>query len=124
MLSAPKAKFVVLQGSRIAAWSVAIAILVLSVVPARLRPETGAPHNLEHFAIFALAGITFGYGYSRRPLPLGVALVLFAGFVELIQLAIPGRHARLSDFIVDAVASCIGVALASVLGAHDLQDNP
>jgi VanZ family protein len=49
--------------------------------------------------------------------------VVFAAFVELIQLMIPGRHARLSDFAVDAVASCIGVALALFFGARALQQS-
>jgi VanZ family protein len=28
---------------------------------------------------------------------------------------VPGRHARLEDFIVDAVAACIGFVLAALL---------
>jgi VanZ family protein len=39
---------------------------------------------------------------------------MFAGFVEIAQLFVPGRHARLSDFIVDALAMCVG-ALAVML---------
>jgi VanZ family protein len=40
-------------------------------------------------------------------------LVIFAGTVEIAQLFVPGRHARLSDFIVDALA--ISAGLISVL---------
>jgi len=112
-----------LQAARIAAWLLAVTILILSIVPARFRPETDLPHRFEHFAIFVLAGVAFGCGYGRRPLVPGLGLVLFAAFVELIQLTVPGRHARVSDFVVDAVASCVGVALASMLGARALQEN-
>ena len=31
------------------------------------------------------------------------------------QLAVPGRHARVSDFLVDAAAACVGIAIAWTL---------
>jgi len=40
--------------------------------------------------------------------------VLFAGAIELAQLFVPGRHARLSDFTVDALAARIGLAASQV----------
>jgi len=40
--------------------------------------------------------------------------VLFAGAIELAQLFVPGRHAGLGDFIVDALAACIGLAASQV----------
>jgi VanZ family protein len=89
-------------------------IVVLSVIPATLRPKTGLPHGFEHFAIFWATGLAFALGYSLTPL-LATLLVIFSGTVEIMQLFIPSRHARLSDFIVDALASVIGlitVALA------------
>ena len=52
---------------RLVGWSLLGLILVLSLVPPAFRPETGTPHNFEHFAIFAAAGFAFGIGYSRRP---------------------------------------------------------
>lgn len=107
----------VLRVARVAAWFLAAVILALSFVPSSFRPETGAPHNFEHFAIFTAAGIAFGLGYSRRPALTAIALVIFAGAIELTQIIIPGRHARLGDFIVDAVASCVGLAPASILAA-------
>jgi VanZ family protein len=93
------------------AWLLVIAILSLSLVPPSLRPVTGAPHDLEHFAIFALCGLAFGLGYSSRHLPCAISLVIFAGMVEVLQLAIPGRHARMVDFAVDALAGCAGVLI-------------
>jgi hypothetical protein len=58
-----------LQGSktaRIAAWLLTAAIVILSLVPPSLRPETGAPHSVEHFTIYAAAGFAFGLGYKHR----------------------------------------------------------
>jgi VanZ family protein len=83
-------------------------------VPPELRPTSAAPHDLEHFAIFAATGIAFGLSYGSRYL-IAIILVLFAAMIEVGQLFVPGRHARLSDFIVDALASCIGLAASYVL---------
>jgi VanZ family protein len=97
------------QAARIVAWSLAAAIVVLSVVPPALRPETAAPHNFEHFLIYWTMGLAFGLGFKRRLGLLAILLSVFTGFVEIAQLLVPGRHARLSDFLVDAVAMWFGL---------------
>ncbi len=104
-----------MEKARIAAWSLATFIVILSVVPPGLRPETGVPHSLEHFAIYWATGVAFGFGYERRQRLLAVSLVAFSGAMELIQLFVPGRHARLSDFIVDALATCAGLLTVSAI---------
>jgi VanZ family protein len=76
-----------------------------------LRPETGAPNGVEHFGIFALTGLAFCAGYIRAGTMLPICLVIFAGLVEISQFLVPGRHPRLSDFIVDSGAALIGAAL-------------
>ena len=43
-----------------------LAILVLSLMPAEFRPETGLPHNIEHGGIFALLGGAMVLGYRPR----------------------------------------------------------
>ena len=87
---------------------------MLSLVPPWLRPETDVPHDLEHFSIFFVTGAAFGVGYSRRPKLVAAVLVIFAAAVELAQIVDPGRHARVSDFIVDALAACVGSADATI----------
>jgi VanZ family protein len=37
------------------------------------------------------------------------------GVLELLQLWMPGRHARLEDFAVDAMAACAGFAIIATL---------
>jgi VanZ family protein len=76
------------------------------------EPETGARHNLEHFTIFAATGFAFGLGYKRRHDLIAILLVIFSGAIEIVQLFVPGRHARLGDFII---AACIGLVMASLL---------
>jgi len=100
--------------ARITAWGLAVAIVVLSVVPPGLRPETGLPHALEHSSIFWATGLAFGLGYDRRHGLLAILLVLFSGTVEVAQLFVPGRHARLSDFIIDAASITVGVMMVSL----------
>lgn len=107
--------------TRAVAWSLAAAIIVLSIVPPHLRPETVLPHALEHFAIFCVTGAAFSLGYQQQRLRLIVLLVIFCGVVEIAQLFAPGRHARLADFLVDALAVCAGVVtplLAKQLAAR------
>jgi VanZ family protein len=95
-----------------AAWILAFLIVLLSLVPPWLRPVTDLPHDLEHLLIFLMTGVAFVIGYPRRFLVCAIGLVAFAGLVELAQLWAPGRHARTSDFIVDAVAVLIGAGIA------------
>jgi VanZ family protein len=103
-----------LKAARIIGWLLATAIVVFSLVPPDLRPVTYAPHDFEHFAIFAATGLAFGLGYGPR-YPIAIALIIFAGAIEVAQLFVPGRHARLSDFMVGALAACIGLAASHVL---------
>ena len=95
-------------------WLLIVVVIALSLGPAAVRPETGVPRAVEHFSIFAAIGIAFSLGYGRRPIALMAALVGFAGAIELAQKLIPDRHARLTDFVIDAAAACIGTVLASI----------
>ena len=74
------------------------------------------PPNFEHFSIYCVAGLAFGLGYDRKPVLVAILLLIFSGSIEIAQLFVPGRHARLSDFIVDAFAMCVGLVLASLTG--------
>jgi VanZ family protein len=116
-------RFFIIMSARTGAWLLAVAIIVLSFVPPSLRPETDLPHDLEHFAIFVATGVAFGVGYSRRPGLVSVWLVIFAGAIEFAQILVPGRHARLSDFVVDALAAWIGAATASLVAAQTLEES-
>jgi VanZ family protein len=99
---------------QIASWLALLVIVALSLVAPSLRPVTFLPQALEHAAIFGLAGIAAGLGYPSRTALTLTALVTFSAAVEVAQLFVPGRHARLRDFAVDAGAALIGVALAGL----------
>lgn len=97
------------------AWLCLAAIGVLSLVAPSIRPVTFLPHNLEHVAIFSLSGLAIGLGYPNRTTQHLIGLTLFAAAVELAQFYAPGRHPRISDFVVDAIAAAAGVMLAFML---------
>jgi hypothetical protein len=101
--------------ARVVGWCLLFLIVVLSLVPPGLRPETGAPSGVEHFGVFVLTGAALCLGYPKVGSRLSMTLVAFAGVVELLQLLVPGRHARFGDFVVDSIAAIIGVVLARVL---------
>lgn len=65
--------------------------------------------------IFWATGAAFRLGYSLQSGLLVILFVIFAGCLEIIQLFVPGRHARLSDFLVDALAMFIGLISASLV---------
>jgi hypothetical protein len=99
-----------------------IAIIVISVVPAVDRPVTGTGHLCEHFTAFALVAAVFAIG-CRLPLSWLLSLAfLFCGGIELLQVPLPTRHARVSDFVIDFLAASFAIGLVFVadklIGAH------
>src|SRR5215831_18950087 len=83
--------------------------------PPQYRPHSDFGQDVEHALAFLLIGLAFGLAYPRqRPLTAGVA-ILMIGALEVLQLFAPGRHARIEDFAVDALAAGAGFALVAVL---------
>jgi VanZ family protein len=109
---------------RIIAWLLLLAAATLTVVPPLWRPVSGLGHDVEHVAMFLVLGGAFGLAYRRHAYVIGIALVVCAGMLELMQIPIPGRHARLSDFLVDALAACIGVVLGRWVTARTFVPSP
>ena len=95
--------------ARVLAWLGISAIIYLSVVPAADRPVTGAGQWLEHFTAFALVAGAFVIGYRLSPGRLLLLAFFFCGEIELLQVPLPTRHARVSDFVVDFVGSCFAM---------------
>jgi VanZ family protein len=98
--------------ARLLGWAALCAIVALTCVPPSWRLVTGASHTAEHFAIFFLAGGFFAVGYQRNPIVIGALAVAVIGALELIQLFAPGRHARVIDFVVNALGASFGIAAA------------
>jgi VanZ family protein len=101
---------------RIVAWLLAAAVTFATLGPPEYRPHSSLGQDGEHTFAFILVGLAFGLAYPRhKPTAAGIAVVSI-GVLELLQLFAPGRHARLEDFIVDALAACVGFVMSALLG--------
>ena len=111
--------------ARALTWAGAFAIVVLSVVPANDRPFTGTGQSFEHFLAFALLAGMFAVGYRLSLAQRLIFAFLFCGGVELLQVPLATRHARLSDFVIDLLASWFAIAIVlsseKLVGVHRAQ---
>ncbi len=100
---------------KLSAWLLAAAVTFATLGPPRLRPHSNLGQDGEHALAFVLIGLAFGLAYPRRRLLTAVVAVVLTGVLEVLQLWMPGRHARLEDFVVDAAAACVGFAIAAAI---------
>jgi VanZ family protein len=100
---------------RIIAWLLTAAVTFATLGPARLRPHSELGQDGEHALAFVLVGLAFGVAYPGHRLRTAIIAVILIGVLELLQFWMPGRHARLEDFAVDALAACAGIAIAATL---------
>jgi VanZ family protein len=95
---------------RIFAWLLAAAVTFATLGPPRFRPHSDLGQDGEHALAFVLVGLAFGLAYTRHRLLTSAIAVVMIGVLELLQNWAPGRHARMEDFVVDALAACAGFA--------------
>jgi VanZ family protein len=101
---------------RLLAWGLAAAITFATLGPAGQRPHSTLGQNGEHALAFVLLGLAFGLAPTRNRLHTAAFVIAFTGLIEVLQFLAPGRHARLQDFVVDALAASLGLAVAAALG--------
>jgi hypothetical protein len=100
---------------RLGAWLLAALVTFFTLSPPRYRPHPMLGQDGDHSLAFLLVGLAFAFAYPQhRRLAMAISVVLI-GALELLQFVSPGRHARLEDFVVDALAAVAGFALATVL---------
>jgi VanZ family protein len=98
---------------RVIAWCLAAAVTFATLGPPGMRPHSNLGQDGEHAFAFILVGLAFGLAYRQHRLLTAAIAVVMIGVLELLQLFVPGRHARLEDFVVDAVTACVGLAIAA-----------
>jgi hypothetical protein len=104
----------------IAAWATLSFIIFATLSPAHLRPELTATEPaivvvLERVGAFAVLGLLFSGGYPRRyalvwGIVLGSAIVL-----ELLQILVPDRDARMVDAMEKITGGGAGIVAAQWL---------
>ncbi|MEH2507677.1 VanZ family protein [Bradyrhizobium sp. AZCC 1578] len=100
---------------RLFAWGLTAAIAFATLGPAEQRPHSNLGQNGEHALAFVLLGLAFGLAHTRNRLHTAAFVIAYTGLIEILQFWAPGRHARMEDFVVDALAASIGLAAAMVL---------
>nr|WP_249163122.1 VanZ family protein [Bradyrhizobium diazoefficiens] len=98
------------------AWLLAAAVTVVTLGPQDVRPHPFLGQQGDHALAFLLIGIVFGFAYPQRRLTASALAVALIGLLEIMQLWVPGRHARFEDFMVDALSACVGFALSAAAG--------
>jgi VanZ family protein len=101
--------------ARAAAWLLVLSAVFLTLSPQKFRPHTGFNHDLEHFLAFALVGLAFGLGYPNHRMVLALPAIAIAALMEILQLWVPGRHAYFTDFVINGLGACVGLAAAALL---------
>lgn len=105
--------------SRVAAWLLLGAIGVFTLSPIELRPVTHGPVSLERLGAFALIGAAFCHAYPKHRYAILFFIVGLAGFLEIAQNYVPGRHGRLSDGLVKVLGACLGVAFTMLFSRRE-----
>jgi VanZ family protein len=100
---------------RLFAWLLATAVTFATLGPPSLRPHSNFGQDGEHAFAFVLVGLAFGLAYTQRRLLTAAIAIAAIGTIEILQMWAPGRHARFEDFLVDALAACLGLTLAATL---------
>ena len=100
---------------RLFAWGLAAAIAFATLGPPERRPHSNLGQNGEHALAFLLLGLAFGLAATRNRWLTAAFVIAFTGLIEVLQFWAPGRHARLQDFLVDALAASLGLVAAVAL---------
>ncbi|TRC78517.1 hypothetical protein FJV80_24555 [Mesorhizobium sp. WSM4310] len=99
--------------SRITALVLLAIIVFATLSPIQMRPHVGDP-NVERALAYLLFGLALGLGFPNRAART-IALVIFvAATLELMQIFDPGRHARISDGSLKALAGIFGIAAIQI----------
>ena len=96
------------------AWCLAAAVAFATLGPPGYRPHAATlGQGGEHALAFVLVGLAFGVAYTRKRWLTAAMVIGLTGLIEILQFLAPGRHARLEDFLVDALAAGAGLAAAA-----------
>ena len=96
---------------RVAAWSMAVFVLAISLLPLSVPEVIAAAgtDKLVHVALYGTLMLCFAQAYDRPALRprIAVALLAYGGLIELLQGLTPTRSASLADLLANAIGISI-----------------
>jgi VanZ family protein len=100
-----------------AAWTCLALVAYATLVPLHLRPELTdtEPFSIvlfERVAAFAVLGLLFSFGYPRRYRFICMVVFGSAILLEILQIFVPDRDARVLDAIEKVGGGVIGILCA------------
>jgi VanZ family protein len=99
----------------IAAWALLAFITYSTVSPIQARPMSPLPASIEHFAAFAALGMLFCLAYPKHRCLASALVIGSAVLLEIAQLLIPDRDARLADALQKLAAGAFGIGVVTVM---------
>lgn len=101
--------------SRFVALFLLAAITFATLSPIQMRPHLVGDANVERALAYVLFGLALAFGFPARLMQTVLVVCAVAGLLEFLQAFDPGRHARLRDAVLKAVAGLIGIAIARMI---------
>jgi hypothetical protein len=97
---------------RTLAWSLTAVAVFFTFSPVALRSAVSLNSDLERMSVVALITGAFAVGYPKHRRIIIFLIVVLIGLLELLQNVAPGRHGRMHDYFLKAVAAPIGLSVA------------
>jgi VanZ family protein len=94
--------------AKVVAWALAAFLVFATLGPQSLRPHLGDA-RLERFGAYFVTAAAFVVAYPKRPWTIAFGVVAAAVLLELGQVLVPGRDARIVDAITKALGGLAGV---------------
>jgi VanZ family protein len=107
------------------AWRAVLLVLMcvaawFAFIPATTTPQPTGLDKIEHLLAFASLGLAAAFTASpglRRTVQAAAGLLLYGGFIELVQTQLPTRTADWADILADGVGVAAGLTVAALLRA-------
>ena len=94
--------------------ALAVFIVLVTLAPIGLRPETVFPAPLERFGAFFALSFTATIGWPKRRLTALTLIVIAAAALEAMQNLTPTRHGRVLDALEKALGAGAGLLAAEI----------
>ena len=131
LVRATRASLRYLAGSktagRLLATSCIVAVAILSLLPSAMTARTGVGGHIEHMVAYAGTAFVAAAVFSAWA-RVAIALLAYAGALEIMQHLSPGRTPSLADFMFSAGGILAGIGalalLAGLLASRKLPHAP